>query len=244
MKRGQFIFDGVSSETLYTLIQNRPVIEAPLRKVEWRSPYGVDGDYPFDEGAYNNTEMSLYMLTNGPNAIQDRQALYDLLDTRGTYKEFIPYFDSEKKYRVMLKDKVQFENQYFFGEKQSLSVKFTVKPYKHLVDNDPIVFTTTSKTITNPTRYIAQPIITLKGTGAVTLTVNGIPFNIVDLPNIVTLDSERYSAYQESEQGVLTSMNTKVASKDYPIFKPGDNTVTVSGNVTEVSIKPGWRSLL
>ncbi len=244
MKRGSFILDGVNSEDLNTLIQYRPLIEAPLRKVEMKSTYGVDGDVPYDEGAYSNTSMELVLVINGDNVIADRQAVYNLLDGRGVYKEFIPYFDPEKIYRVMLLEPAKFENNFTYGNIQAAAATFTVKPYKYLVSNDPITITTGSGSVTNPTNYVAQPKITIKGTGAVVLNVNGIPFNISDLPNEITLDSERFSAYQEDVNGILTPMNHKVTSREYPIFKPGVNTITVTGTVTQLYIEPRWRSLV
>lgn len=244
MKRGSFILDGVNSEDINTHIQQRPLIEAPLRRVEMKNVYGVSGDVPYDEGAYSNTTLELVLLIDGDNLIADRQAVYNLLDGRGVYKEFIPYFDPEKIYRIMLNDPMQFENNFMYGQKQSASAKFTVKPYKYLVSNDPVTITTGSGSITNPTNYVSQPLITLEGTGVVTLTVNGIPFNISDLPNSITLDSERYSSYQEDVNGILTPMNHKVASRDYPIFEPGVNTISVSGAVTQLYIEPRWRSLV
>jgi phage-related protein len=244
MKMGSFIFDGVASETVKTLIQSRPNIEAPSRKVEQRSTYGVDGTVPFDEGAYDNTSLDLVMLVDGDDLIADRQAIYDLLDTKGVYKEFIPYFDPDKIYRVMLNDKISFENNYMYDQKQALSAKFTVKPYKYLIANDPVTINGTSGSITNPTRYVSQPIIKLTGTGAVTLNINNIRFSIISLPNVITLDSERYSAYQEDANGVLTPMNDKVGTKDYPVLKPGVNTISVTGNVTQIYIQPRWRSLV
>lgn len=244
MKRGSFIFDGVSSESVKTLIQSRPVIEAPLRKVEWKSPYGVDGDVPIDEGAYENTSLDLIMLTDGNDAIKDRQSLYNLIDTRGQYKEFIPYFDPNKIYRVMLKSSIQFESPYYFRGKQSLSAKFTVKPYKQLVDNDPVTFDNTGGVINNPTNYVSQPIIKITGTGSATLSINGIDFSIIDIPNTITLNSERYIAYQEDANGILTSMNNKVGTREYPVFKPGDNVIEITGSVSQIYIEPRWRSLV
>lgn len=244
MKKGSFIFDGVSSETINTIIQARPLIEAPSRKVEWRSTYGVDGTVPFDEGAYDNTQLDLIMLVDGNDLIADRQAVYNLLDTRGFYKDFIPYFDPDKIYRVMLSDKIAFQNNYMFGQKQAFNAKFTVKPYKYLVANTPKVIYGTSGTITNPTNYPSQPVIKISGSGPVTLTVNGVNFNIKNVIDTITLSSERQAAYQEYIIGVLTSMNHQIASREYPVLKPGVNTITATGNVLQIEIEPRWRSLV
>lgn len=244
MKRGSFIFDGVNSEDVKTLIQSRPLIEAPLRKVTWRSTYGVDGDIPFDEGAYDNTNLDLLMLIDGDDVISDRQALYNLMDSRGVYKEFIPYFDPNKIYRVMLDGKMSFQNQHMMGQKQVVSGKFRVKPYKYLVINDPITITGTSGSVTNPTNYTSQPMIKITGTGAATISVNGIVFSIKNIPNSITIDSERYSAYQEGVGGVLTPMNDQIGTREYPVFKPGVNNIVITGSVTQLYIEPRWRSLV
>jgi phage-related protein len=244
MKRGSFIFDGVSSEDLNTVIQARPLIEAPLRKVDMKSTYGVDGSTPYDEGAYDNTDLELTMVINGNDLIGDRQKLYNLLDSRGVYKELIPYFDPDKIYRVMLNDKIKFENNYMYGQKQALSARFTVKPYKYLVANDPVTIVGTTGSITNPTNYTSQPIITITGNGPVTLTVNGKDFVIKNVIDTITLSSERQAAYQEYITGVLTSMNSQIATRDYPVFNPGVNSIMVTGNVLKLDIEPRWRSLV
>ena len=244
MKRGGFIFDGVDSETIKTLIQARPLIEAPLRKFEMKSTYGVDGQVPYDEGAYDNTSLELVLLVDGDDTIADRQKLYNIMDSRGVYKDFIPYFDPDKIYRVMLSDSLQFENTYMYGQKQSASAKFTVKPYKYLVANAPVTINGKTGSLTNPTNYVSQPKIKITGTGPVTLTVNGIDFIIKNVPNTITIESERYVAYQEDSNGILTPMNNQIGTREYPIFKPGANSIVATGNVTQLYIEPKWRSLV
>jgi phage-related protein len=244
MKPGSLIFDGVDSESLNTIIQARPSIEAPLRKVDFKSTYGVDGNVPYDEGAYDNTSLELAMLIDGKDVVADRQKLYNVFDSQGIYKDLIPYFDPDKIYRVMLSDKINFENSRIYGTKQVFSAKFTVKPYKYLVVNDPVTIAGKYGTITNPTNYISQPIITINATGPVTLTVNGKDFNIKNVTDTMTLSSEREIAYQEYVTGVLTSMNSQIASRDYPLLKPGVNTISATGNVTLITIEPRWRSLV
>lgn len=253
MERGSFIFDGVESSTVKAMIQARPIIEAPSRKVSWKSVYGTDGDVPFDEGAYGNTNLDLAFFIDGDDLISDRQAFYNLLEGQGVYKEFIPYFDPSKIYRVMLSDKISFHNKHFYGEKQQATAKFTVKPYKYLVDSDPITVTSIQDvsgihipnfTVTNPTNYMSQPIIKLMGTGPVTLKVNGKDFNIINIIDTITLSCERQAAYQELVTGFLTPMNYQIATRDYPVLKPGINSISVTGDVSQIDIEPRWRSLV
>jgi phage-related protein len=244
MKPGGFTFDGVDSETIHALIQSRPLIEAPQRKYQIKTSYGVDGQVPYDEGSYDNTDLELVMLTNGTDLIADRQKLYNLMDTRGVYKDFIPYFDPDKIYRVMLSDKMQFVNDYTYGQVQAVSAKFTVKPYKYLVANNPIIINGTTGKVTNPTNYVSQPIITITANGNVTLKINGINFNISNVPGSITIDSERYIAYKQDSYGILTPMNNLVTTREFPVFNPGDNTINVIGTVSQLNIQPRWRSLV
>jgi phage-related protein len=247
MKKGSFIFDGVDSTTLNTFIQNRPTIESPLRKVEMKSIYAVNGDIPFDEGAYRNTDLYLDFIINGNSLISDRQKLYNLLDSKGLYKDFIPYFDPDKIYKVMLSDKLTFENKYFYGEKQTMSAKFTVKPYKYLVANSPVIINGASGSIVNPTGYLSQPIMEVKTNGDITLTINGKPFVIKDIVGTITIDSERYSAYRYDVSGNLTNWNDHIFTREFPTFKPGNNVITASGLYAaqmQLIIQPRWRSLV
>lgn len=245
MKPGVFIMEGTSSETLNTYIQDRPLIDVPQRKVDWKDVYGVDGSIPFDEQAYNNTDLELILVTNGDDLITDRQELVNLLDTRGLYRDFTPYFDPGKIYRVQLNDKLSFENKYFYGNAQASSAKFTVKPYKYLIDSPTKKVSAKETTVLNPTHYVSQPIIRLEGSGNVTLTINGVDeFKILNMPSKLTIDSERYASYTEGATGPLESMNNRITSREYPLLHPGLNSIVATGTVTSIEIVPKWRSLV
>lgn len=244
MKRGTFIVNGVNSETFDTLIQDRPLIEAPTRKIEWKGAYGIDGDIPFDEGAYNNTTMELILVINAKDLIAGRQEFYKHMEQQGKYLDIIPYFDPDKIYRAMLTDMVQFENKHYYGQAQSASAKLTVKPYKYLVANGTETYTTRQFMVTNPTNYVAQPLIKVEGTGDIIVRVNNIEFKVNDVDGHVVLDSERYLAYKEGATGPISSENSKVMTREYPIFKPGTNNVMTTGTISRVLVTPRWRSLV
>lgn len=242
MRPGSFIIGGVNSESFGTLIQDRPLLEAPSRKVEWKSSHGTDGDIPFDEGAYNNTSMKLILVTSKGYTQGD---VYNAIDTRGKYVEFIPYFDPEKIYRVMLNDKTEFESKFYYGGNFATATHLTIKPYKHLVGDHDKIFTTKSFNLTNPTKYVAQPIIKIRGEGDVDLKVNGIEFKIRGMSGEIVLDSLRYLAYAEGSTGsVLGNRNDKIYSRDYPLLIPGVNRFEITGNVTRTIVEPGWRVLV
>lgn len=243
MRNGTFIVNGVNSETLNTFIQDRPLIDVPKRKVEFKNAYGVDGSIPFDEEAYENTQLQLTMVTNGPNLIEDRQALVKMLDTGGVYGDLVPYFDPGKIYRFMIEERIQFENKIHYGNTQASQTTLTVKPYKYLIDSPKKTMVKTGSII-NPTNYVSQPIIRIEGSGNITLTVGGRDFLMRGISDKITINSEIYSAYTEGATGPLKSMNDKIFTREFPLLTPGNNTVKAVGTVTKIEIEPRWRSIV
>lgn len=243
MKDGHFILDGVNSEDLNLFIQRTPLIETPARRVELKNAFGVHGGVPYDEQAYDNTELQLLMFINGTDKIADREKVDALLRNTGVFKELVPYWDTSKSYYIMNMGKTKYESPSWFGDKQALEATFTVKPYKYLRDSPDLIFTTTG-VAENPIDDVSQPLITIVGTGEVTLTVNGVKYLIQNIVDSITVDSERYSTYKRHTSGFIENQNSKYRQKTYPIFTQGSNSISVSGNVTQLKVSPRWRSLV
>lgn len=237
------MMDGVNSQDLNLLIQRRPLIETPARRVELRNAFGVHGGVPYDERAYNNTEMQLLMFIDGDDLNADRERVDSLLRNTGVFKEFIPYWDPDKIYYVMNMQKTQYESPSWYGNKQALQTTFTVKPYKYLRDVSDIVITSSGTAINPFMDDVAQPLITIEGSGDVTLKVNGVNYLVQNVTGSITIDSERYSTYRRFSSGLIENQNSKYRQKNYPIFTPGSNSISVSRNATRVIVSPRWRSL-
>lgn len=93
--------------------------------------------------------------------------------------------------------------------------------------------TTSGTFITNPGSVFSEPVITVYGSGEITLMVGMI---IVELDGI-TLDTPLMEAYKGA-----TGMNGCM-SGDFPTLLPGKNAISWTGNVTKVVIQPNWRYL-
>lgn len=236
--------DGVNSESLNLFIQRTPLLQTPNRRVGIKTAFGVNGGVPFDEQAYDNTEMQLLMFINGKDRTKDREKVDSLLRNKGVFKEFIPYFDPTKIYYVMPSQSAKYESPSWYDERQALEVNLVVKPYKYLRNVTDVVFTG-STTVTNPfIDDVAQPIITIIGTGDATLKVNGVDYRVRNIDGQITIDSERYLTYKKNPSGLIVNANEKYLQKPYPIFTPGANSISVTGNgVTQVRVEPRWRSL-
>lgn len=100
-----------------------------------------------------------------------------------------------------------------------------------------ITLTTSGAFVTNPGSVYSEPVITVYGSGEITLMVG---MTIVELDGItdrITLDTPLMEAYNGA-----ASMNGNM-SGDFPTLTPGANAVSWTGNVTKVVIQPNWRYL-
>lgn len=244
MKPGEFKLDGKLSSEYGTMIQSRPLMESPQRRTQFKTAFGLSGEQPFDEDAYDNTDLDLSLIVKGTttrSASYNREFVQHWFDSP-VYLDFIPYFDESKIYKVMLREGMQFQSKYFLEEHLVVSAPLTVLPYKmHVVS--PKTVLTTSGSITNPSFKHSLPLIKINGTGNITLTVNGKAFILQSVAGHIWLDCEFKIGYTETN-GVKQNQNMKVKTMDYPFLKSGNNTISWTGTVTSVEIYPNWRSLV
>ena len=97
--------------------------------------------------------------------------------------------------------------------------------------------TASTSTIDNPGSVYSEPVITVYGTGDITLMVGTVIVELEGISGSITLDSELQEAYSGT-----TGMNSAM-SGEFPILKPGMNAISWSGEVTKVEVKPNWRYL-
>lgn len=114
-------------------------------------------------------------------------------------------------------------------------VTFRVQPFKY--DNEEVEIQNYSGNqvlVSNIGNHTAKPLITIKGSGTVELSVNGNAICRYAFPSdedTVILDSEKQDAYY----GNLLKNRNMVG--DFPIFDKGSNVISWSGTVERISIK-------
>lgn len=246
LKPGHFIINGASSwnqNGIKVLIQDRPTIETPERKRDFKSPLGVSGDLVFDENAYEPTKMKLKLLVegNGDHEVSNnRDLVYSLFDSPG-YIPFIPYFDSNKQYRVICTSYPKFVNKWWMNGAQVVEVELKVHPFKYILNVSDFVFTSRGY-ITNPKLISSLPLIKIEGSGDVKLKINTNVYNIKNVEGHIYVDSELLSSYR-LKNSVLTNDNNKIYFREYPFLKPGLSLIDWEGNVSKITISPRWRTL-
>lgn len=112
----------------------------------------------------------------------------------------------------------------------------TCQPFTYLTEGLNPVTLTASGAITNPGLLDADPIITVYGTGALSLTINARVYHVNSPAGSVTLDSERLAAH------VSGRVQADALTEAFPTLKPGLNRITLGAGISKTVIVPNWRN--
>ena len=97
---------------------------------------------------------------------------------------------------------------------------------------------TAPTTIRNSGTVYSEPLITVYGSGDVTLNINGNPYPLRNVQESITIDSEMMEVFKED-----TNQNGKYGGVEFPRFEVGKNEISWTGNVSKIKIQPRWRWL-
>ena len=140
-------------------------------------------------------------------------------------------------YYARVVNQISFEKILRGNPHRSFAVNFRCKPFLHAEAVPAITLTISPSTITNPGNVPSEPVITVYGSGEITLMVG---LTIVELEGVsgsITVDTPLMEAYSGT-----ASVNNNM-SGDFPTLAPGMNAVSWSGDVLRVEVKPNWRYL-
>lgn len=230
--RPYVIINGVSSQAITGLLVTKlPPISKPLQRVLQEEIDGKDGDIITPLG-YSAVDKPLEIALTKD---------YDV-------DEVINYFDSEgvitfsnepdKYYRFKIFDQIDFEKLIRF---KTATVNIHCQPFKFSTIEQELTFNIsqnpTTLKINNAGNYNARPVITIKGSGNATLSLNGSQVLLIafgDVSQTIIIDSEKMNAY-----GLDNTLLNRLVTGDYDKIrlKTGANTFTISGAVTEFKIK-------
>jgi phage-related protein len=140
-------------------------------------------------------------------------------------------------YNARIANQIPFEKVLRGNPHCSFAVNFRCYPFWYQENVSDVTITTSGDTITNPGSVYSEPLITVYGSGNITLMVGTTIVELTNVSSSIVLDCALKEAYKGT-----TLMNDHM-SGDFPVLKPGLNAVSWSGNVTRIVIKPNWRYL-
>ena len=141
-------------------------------------------------------------------------------------------------YYARIVNQIPFEKILRGNPHRSFTVNFRCSPpFWYASGVQPITLTQSTSAVVNPGSVYSEPVITVHGSGDITLMVNQTIVELTDIDGSIVLDSALQEAYTGN-----TLLNEHM-SGDFPVLTPGQNVVSWSGETTRIIIEPNWRYL-
>lgn len=213
------------------LIQELPPITKPLMRTSIEQIDGRDGDVITKLGysAYNK-KMKIGLF--GDYDIDD---IITFFNSSG----MVVFSNEEEKYYLYdILDAIDYERLMRF---RTAEITYHVQPFKYSNVEGWKVFSnpTSDITVRNNGNYVSKPIIHIKGTGTINLSLNGVQLFRIDLSTInsIAIDTERLEAY--SEDGSIFKLMNRYVVGNYDKFalKVGANSVSWDGQLTYIAFE-------
>ena len=232
--RNYIILNGVNSNTITgLLISTLPPITKPKIRTQTEEIDGRDGDIVTKLGysAYDKEiEIGLY-------GNYDTDEVIEYFNSEGT---IVFSNETDKYYNYKILEQIDFNKLIRF---KTAKVKLHVQPFKYPLQEQPITISGET-TVTNEGNIYARPTLNISGSGNVEVILNGQEIFSIDLgedATNITIDTTKMEAYNPD----TTALMNRQVTGDYNLFKieTGNNTVSITGNVTSATISKYTRWL-
>lgn len=228
---GWFRFKGKNSKDYGILISSAPQRVRPARRVEEIEIPGRSGILTQDEEIYDAYVISMECGTRGSDRLDE---IIAWLNGAG---ELILFTEPDKVYRASIYNKISIADQIYLYN--SFLLQFNVQPFKYRANplRDDLELTAPT-IIRNSGTVYSEPIITVYGSGDITLSINDVDYPMYGVSEYITIDSEMMEVFKEN-----MNQNSKYGGETFPRFEVGENAISWTGNVTKIEIQPKWRWL-
>ena len=228
-----FIWNGVDCRTKGIHVSELPPITIPLERSKQTNVPGRPGSLTQLEGddVYDDMILTATCFISDPAQIP---AIAVWLKGSGT----VTFANrTGGYYKARIANQIPFEKILRGNPHCTFAVNFRCYPFFYAENVSDITITTSGTTITNPGSVYSEPIITVTGSGDITLMVGTTIVELTDVSGSIVINSVLQEAYKGT-----TLMNDHM-SGDFPALKPGLTGISWTGTVTQVVVTPNWRAL-
>ena len=199
---------------------------SPKRRDETFTVPGRHGNLTTTDGAFESYIRSTEFI------VKDKKKIDEICAHFKGSGWLIFSSEPDRKYKARVANQIEFSH--VIRHFKRFVVEFEVHPFGYDVFEQTIT-KTAPFSLFNIGTVDSEPIITIFGTGNITLYVNNQSISLKEIAGSITIDSEMQNAYNGA-----ASMNNKM-SGEFPILSLGENHITWLGNVTKLEIQPNWR---
>lgn len=196
---------------------------------EQTKPYGMNGSYNQEDGAFEDYERTIRVFFERFSGLA---TLVEKFKAVGNKLEF-SYQPDSVFYADLLDTEITPKGMYGW----ELAIKLDMQPFRYQKNSEPVVLTSQG-TITNPGSVYSEPIIDIEGSGDVSLTIGEKTMHLT-VNTKATIDCRHGKQNIYNAAGVVqNTLRKRGGFFEIPVGKTG---VTFTGNVRKVTIKPNWR---
>lgn len=230
-----FVWNGVKSTDFGVFVAKFPDIVIPAERVSFVTIPGRSGSLTKTEGdcVYDDVILPIEC---GVRQVSDIRRASAYLRGAGTLA--LPCRPGEHA-NGRIVNQISFEQLVRGKENMNFTVNFRLNPFWVKDLEEVRVFNKRGEVhyLINEGDVPSKPILELTGTGTGTVTINGSVIEMKDMLGSATIDSTIEEAYSDKE--TLNSFMTG----DFPVLKPGSNTLLFDGSITSVKVRysPQWR---
>ena len=127
------------------------------------------------------------------------------------------------------------DNGKYLRDIDTFSVEFSVEPFFYLDSGEIMITSTAAFSLINPGNIYSQPLITVYGSGDITLNINSQFVQLTGVETSITMDSKLALCYRDT-----LNMGAKMTG-EYILMDTGTNNIEWTGSVTKIEITPRWR---
>lgn len=219
------LWKGIDLKEKGIIVEKTPIIYKGKKRIEKYDVEGRNGVLVIDKGTYEAFVVTLDC--HFDTTYHSIDEIKEFLDGYGTLS-----FDGEREFTAFIQNQIAFEKVLMFRQ---FPVQFLVNP----ISKD-IVSTKTSVASNNVNIDISNananmyPLLTIQGTGDVSITFNNKTFYLYDLAssNTYYLDCENKVIYDKDMKNCSNLMQY-----DFPYLIPGTNKVSYTGTISKFDIE-------
>ena len=140
-------------------------------------------------------------------------------------------------YKAKVVNQIRFEQILRGNPHQSFAINFRCKPFFYIEGQSEIVLEESGGIIENVHAVHSTPTLTVVGTGDITLIVGLYVVELEGVDGSITIDSETMSVYKGAD------FFSEKMTGAFPRLDTGVTAISWVGDVSQVVVKPNWRTL-
>lgn len=243
MDKGYFEYKGINSLDMHLRIVNDISFPSPEADIDFVEVLGKDGDVAIDNERLKGVNFPIPVQLRLPEDMDVNTMATKISEWLKTDIGWHPLrFSGSKDYEYIAMCYEQFNIQETLKQFGRTVINFRLKPYKRKIDKQ-IIELTNGMAVLNLWNRESEPLISIEGSGDITLKNNGIDWLILKgVDGYIIVDSEIMSVYK-GNRPEFNKMNSTLRPL-FPMFHPGENIITWTGNITKIEVDPRWGAIL